>query len=119
MNAQTQCCVTDPKTHSPAMVEKQVTAANGSVNWVSYVKQCPSMHQSDAPPDALWQACKVGRKQSPADDYPIMVVKSNPSDPKVRPYCIDGCSTPPNVVSALYHLGLSNLQRVGERSDLR
>jgi len=106
LNAQTQCCVIDPSSGKSTPVDKQITSTPKSFNWANYVKQCPNMHQSESKPDSLWQSCTVGKKQSPSDDYPILQVKQNPSDPNARPYCIDGCSTPPGVVRTLYLAGI-------------
>jgi hypothetical protein len=114
LNAQTQCCVTDSTTGKQTPVAKQITSAPQTFNWANYVNECTNMHQSEAKPDALWQSCTVGKKQSPSDDYTIIQVKQNPNDPNARPYCIDGCSTPPPVVRALY---LAGTFLVADRND--
>jgi hypothetical protein len=106
LNAQTQCCVTDPSTGKQTPVDKQISSAPKTFSWQNYVKECTNMHQSDAKPDSLWQSCTVGKKQSSSDDYAIIRVMQNPNDPNARPYCIDGCSTPPSVVGALFALGI-------------
>jgi hypothetical protein len=108
LNAQTQCCVTDPKTHQQTLIDKQITKPPASFNWTTYVQECPKMHQSDSPPDALWKTCVPGKIQDPSDAtdfYTIIKAQKNSTNPNARTYCIDGCSTPPKVVTALFNAG--------------
>lgn len=102
-----QCCGKDATTGNAKVKNKQATQLDPNFDWPIYQKECPNMRQSEAPPDSVWQQCTVGQRQNPAtDDWPILVVKQNATNPNARPYCIDGCSTPKNVVDVLYSTGI-------------
>ncbi|WP_138927792.1 hypothetical protein [Verminephrobacter aporrectodeae] len=95
VNSATQCCVMDSVTQISKIQQKQYTKLNKKFNWDIYSKECTKMQQSQAKPDELWAQCKVGQKHSANDDYPVVHVEQNGS---ARTYCIDGCSTPPEIV---------------------
>jgi hypothetical protein len=98
-----QCCGKDAASGKAKIKERQANKLDPKFNWATYQKECPNMRQSEGKPDALWNQCVIGEKQSPADDYPIVQIIKNE---KTRPHCIDGCSTPPTAVSVLYALGI-------------
>ena len=103
----TQCCGKDENSGNAKIKDRQITQLDSKFDWASYQKECPNMRQSEGKPDGLWAQCVVGQRQNSAtDDWPILVVQKNSVNPKVRPYCIDGCSTPRSVVKSLYNLGV-------------
>jgi hypothetical protein len=111
IEAATQCCGKDAKNGSAKIKDRQITQLDSKFDWTNYQKECPNMRQSEAPPDGLWRQCVVGQLHDPSDDkYNVAIVKHNPGDPKARDYCIDGCSTPPDVVKTLYDLGIFLIQ---------
>ncbi|MEW6703866.1 MAG: hypothetical protein AB1430_03335 [Pseudomonadota bacterium] len=95
---QTHCCGRDTSGR-PRIIDKHMRAANPAFDWATYEQTCPNKAQNTAPPDALWQQCVAGRRHSPSDAYPVVLVEDNGS---ARDYCIDGCSTPPAAVNALH-----------------
>nr|WP_295785222.1 hypothetical protein [Rhodoferax sp.] len=106
IKASTQCCGANRFTGRPEVHDKFLTALSGINSlhwWTAYKTECPGMTQSGAPPDALWAQCVVGQKHSPSDDWKVAIVESNGSS---RSYCIDGCSTPPGVVTTLWRSGI-------------
>ena len=115
IDSATQCCAKNPKTGKNVAAPKQDTSPNTQFDLATFSKECANMKQRQAKPDAFWASCKVGQLQSPKDDYPMLVVKPFPGDPIARPYCIDGCSTPPSAVSTLYCLGIFPAK---DRNDL-
>lgn len=104
----TQCCGRHPRTGKAALIDKVFSAPGvlmpefDSFTWTNLKMACPNRRQNDAPEDDAWKICEVGEKHDPADDYLIIVRRENGT---ARPYCIDGCSTPPSVVTALVALG--------------
>ena len=97
------CCGKDLATGAPAPQDKHIAILNDAdFSFQNYQRTCPSMRQSEAKPDANWAQCIVGRKHSPTDDWPIREVRLNGS---ARTYCIDGCSTPPKAVRAMFAVG--------------
>jgi hypothetical protein len=108
-NADTQCCGKDPRTGKPKVVEKVMTTKGvitkgaDSFTWTNYTTTCPNKKQNEAPPNALWKKCEVGKKHSPDEDYKIIEVQKNGI---ARDYCIDGCSTPPAAVAGALALGI-------------
>lgn len=105
----TQCCGKDPRTGKPKVVEKVmttkgvITKAADSFTWTNYTTTCPNKKQNEAPPNALWKKCEVGKKHSPDDDYKIIEVQKNGI---ARDYCIDGCSIPPVGVAGALAAGI-------------
>lgn len=103
ISSETTCCGKNLATGAPQPQDKYVTHFNDAgFNYADYQKTCPSMRPNEAKPDANWAQCVVGRKHSDADDWPIREVRPNGS---ARTYCIDGCSTPPKAVTAMYSIG--------------
>lgn len=96
----TQCCGKDAKTGTAAVQTRVATKNDPKFDWGNYQKSCPDRTQSSAPPNALWAQCVVGQRHSAADDYPIVLVEANGGS---RSYCVDGCSTPPGVVTSLFN----------------
>lgn len=105
INKATQCCTKDAQTGKPKIRNKQITVLDGEFSWETYTKECPGMRQSEAPPDGLWAKCEVGAPQNPAEDkWPVTEVIKNPSNPRQRSFCIDGCSTPPAAVTLAFKM---------------
>jgi hypothetical protein len=104
INKATQCCGKDAKTGSASIHDRQTTRLNPAFNWSDYQRQCPGRRQSESRPDQLWQQCVIGQRHAPDDDWPIREVVRNPQTPNARPFCVDGCSTPPAAVTAAYRL---------------
>lgn len=108
-NKDTQCCGKDPRTGKPKVVEKVMTTKGvitkgaDSFTWTNYTTTCPNKKQNEAPPNALWKKCEVGKKHSPDDDYKIIEVQKNGI---ARDYCIDGCSIPPVGVAGALAAGI-------------
>lgn len=99
----TQCCGKDAGSGAAKIKGRQNTSLDGNFDWSSYQKECPEMRQSEATPDGLWAQCVVGQLHDPNDDkWPVREVISFPGKPSARPYCVDGCSTPPSAVNSLY-----------------
>ena len=107
-NTSTQCCGYDPSTGEPAVIEKVFSIPGvlmpgfDSFTWKDLKGACPNRRQNDAPPDDTWSMCAIGERHSPDDHYKIIEIRGNDT---ARPFCIDGCSTPPQVVVTLYGLG--------------
>jgi hypothetical protein len=105
----TQCCGKDPRTGKAKVVDKVMTkkdvisTGTDSFTWTNYLLTCPDKKQSNAEPNALWQQCEVGEKETPEDAYKIVEVRQNGT---ARPYCIDGCSEPPSAVATAYSAGI-------------
>lgn len=105
MNPDTQCCGKDESTGQDKIQNRQAQADAADFRWSTYTQQCPNMKQSEGAPDALWAQCVVGQRHGASDHWPVREVVQNPGSPNARSYCIDGCSTPPGVVSSLYRAG--------------
>jgi len=105
IDRKTQCCGKDPTSGKPATQDKQISRANDDFNWDNYVKSCPKMRQSEGNADALWPQCKAGQKHHPEDHWVVQEVEVQPGNGNARPYCIDGCSTPPAAIEVLYRSG--------------
>lgn len=105
MNPDSQCCGRDARTGADRVQARQRTALDTDFNWDRYRRECPGMRQSEAPPDGLWSQCVVGQRHEDADHWVVREVVAHPQNPQARPYCIDGCSTPPSAVRALYRSG--------------
>lgn len=97
-----QCCTKDAANGQAKIKDKQISALDTSFNWDDYKKECSTMKQSQSTPDGLWAQCRVGERHSASDDYVVVSVIPNGNS---RSYCIDGCSTPPGIVSSLANLG--------------
>ena len=111
-NKDTQCCGKDPRTGKPRVIDKVMNKKDvispglDSFTWVNYTMSCPNKKQNDAPPNALWQKCHVGKihmPDDPDDYYKVTEVQENGT---ARPYCIEGCSIPPLVVATSKALGI-------------
>ncbi|HRQ55941.1 MAG TPA: hypothetical protein PLN31_00850 [Azoarcus taiwanensis] len=104
----TQCCGRNPRTGEAAVIDKVFSTPGvlmpgfDSFTWTNLKMACPNRRQNDAPEDDAWKMCEVDKKHDPADDYLIIARWENGT---ARPYCIDGCSTPPLVVTTLVALG--------------
>lgn len=105
IDRQTQCCGKDPRTGLSAVQDKQISQARQDFDWDRYTRSCPNMRQSEGAADALWAQCVVGRRHAAGDHWDVREVVGIPGKPNARPYCIDGCSTPPAAVSLLYRTG--------------
>jgi hypothetical protein len=105
IDRRTQCCGSDPVSGRPSAQQKQISQGNASFNWDNYVRSCPNMRQSEGPPDALWPQCRVGQRHTAGDFWEVQEVEPQPGSANARPYCIDGCSTPPQWVNRLYRTG--------------
>jgi hypothetical protein len=99
----TFCCGKDVTTGSDTPVNKVQAQLNPSFDWENYKKQCPNMRQSEGAPNAVWAQCVVGQKHNASDDYVVDKVEKNGNS---RSYCIDGCSTPPDIVKNLTAAGI-------------
>lgn len=78
LDKSTQCCGKDANTGEAKPKDRQITVLNSKFDWDIYKKECTAMRQSEAPPDGLWSACKVGDKHSAKDDpldYPYLSLK--------------------------------------------
>jgi hypothetical protein len=103
----TQCCGKDAQTGKPSVRDRLMTQLNPDFKWDDYVKQCPAMRQREGGPDALWNQCVVGQRHDPNDDdWPVIVVQPNLLNSNARPYCVDGCSTPNQIVSYAVTAGI-------------
>lgn len=98
-----QCCSTDARTGRKVIVPKVATELNEDFDWTEYQRQCPDRAQSRAAPNGVWSQCRVGQRHEPTDAYPVVRVEANGG---ARSYCIDGCSTPPAAVNALFRTGI-------------
>lgn len=98
-----QCCSTDARTGRKVVVPKAAEQLNEDFDWAEYQRQCPDRAQSRAAPNGVWAQCRVGQRHEPTDAYPVVRVEANGG---ARSYCIDGCSTPPAVVNALFRTGI-------------
>jgi hypothetical protein len=94
-----QCCGNDAKNGTVKIKDRVNTQLDPKFSWQTYRQECQNLRQSEGRPDALWRQCVVGQRHAADDAYPVVIVESNGA---ARPYCIDGCSTPPRVVKALY-----------------
>lgn len=107
-NTATQCCGHNPRTGKPAVIDKVFSTPGvlmpgfDSFTWKNLNMACPNRRQNNAPPDDTWSMCAIGERHSPDDHYKIIDIRGNG---KARPFCIDGCSTPPQIVATLYGLG--------------
>ncbi|MDO8892791.1 MAG: hypothetical protein Q7V00_13165 [Sulfurimicrobium sp.] len=106
LDKETQCCGKNETTGADKIQTKQATTENSNFDWATFRKQCPNMKQSEGVADGLWSQCKVGQLHAADDDWPVREKVKNPSNPNARDYCIDGCSTPPNIVTSLYRSGV-------------
>jgi hypothetical protein len=101
----TQCCTKDAQSGKAKIRNKQITVLDGEFNWDAYKKECTGMRQSEAPPDGLWAMCEIEELHDPTNDkWPVKEVIKNPSNPRQRPFCVDGCSTPPAAITAAFKL---------------
>lgn len=104
----TQCCGKNPRTGKAMIIDKVLGTpgvlipGSDSFTWANLKMACPNRRQNDSPPDGAWSMCEIGKKHDAEDDYAIIERWENGT---VRPFCIDGCSTPPGIVSTLYGLG--------------
>lgn len=105
----TQCCGRNPRTGEATVIDKVFSTPGvlmpgfDSFAWTNLKMACPNRRQNDAPEDDAWKLCRVNEiHDEKDDDYEIMHVWENGT---ARPFCIDGCSTPPGAVNALYGLG--------------
>ena len=105
IDRRTQCCGRDPVSGQPSVLNKQISQAQESFNWANYVRSCPNMRQSQGQPDALWPLCRVGERHTANDFWEVQEVEPQSGNTNARPYCIDGCSTPPQWVNRLYRIG--------------
>lgn len=106
IDEENQCCGRNAETGSNEIQEKQIKSLRDDFDWDVYRKRCPNMRQSEGAPDELWVQCIVGEKHSSKDYWPVVEVLPNLEHQKARSYCIDGCSTPPSIVAALYRSGV-------------
>jgi hypothetical protein len=106
MDSANQCCSKDEVTGKSKPVDKQIKSLDSKYDWSAYKKQCPQMKQSESPPDELWAQCVKGQKHSSADDWVVTEVLRSSTSANARTYCIDGCSTPPGIVTALVRAGV-------------
>ena len=105
LDRRTQCCGNDPVSGRPSVQGKQISRAQESFNWDNYVRSCPNMRQSQGQADALWPQCRVGQRHTASDHWVVQEVVAPPGNANARPYCIDGCSTPPAAIELLYRSG--------------
>lgn len=108
----TQCCGKNPRTDEATVIDKVFSTPDvlmpefDSFTWTNFKMACPDGKQNDAPPDDVWGMCEINRPHDPDDPndhYNIIDIWENST---ARPFCIDGCSTPPRTVNALYGLGI-------------
>lgn len=102
IDKRSQCCTKDVQSGKAKIRNRQITVLDGEFNWDNYKKECTGMRQSEAPPDGLWAKCEAEKKHDAEDTY---VVKEVVKNGESRPYCIDGCSTPPDAIEYLHSIG--------------
>lgn len=94
MDKEKQCCGKDPQSGEPKAIDKVADKFDPKFDAAAYTKSCPDKKQSEAPPNAIYQTCEVGKPQiidGEVDEYNVVEVLDKPP---ARRQCIDGCSTP-------------------------
>lgn len=94
MDKEKQCCGKDPQSGMPKAIDKVADKFDPKFDATAYSKSCPDKRQSEAPPNAIYQTCEVGKPQiidGEADEYNVVEVLDRPP---ARRQCVDGCSTP-------------------------
>lgn len=107
----TQCCGRNPRTGKAAIIDKVFSTPGvlmpdfDSFTWANLKMACPNLRQNNAPPDDEWIMCRLNSRHNPNDPddhYNVIEILNNGTS---RPFCIDGCSTPPLTITLLYTLG--------------